>query len=261
MGQYEDQLSSAQNGQWGFGVQLIANQQARNFNDVISVSSPGGISQAWTVTLNAFRYASAIGNVLPLGGAAPADNQTSTGGATDPGPGVAVSVLWGTSNGTERAIVDYYARGNTFQIQASYVRLGILVRSTTGLVPPQLGGFIAPSPRVITAITGPTFTTSASPLVGAAASRRYPLPDRATAYRWSTNTVPVSVLNALQFFQADDTGAVVQYDGASPAVAGTPHIGGGSDYIPINKQSQFVTVVNNDVAAIGVMLTFLLDLG
>lgn len=263
MGMYEDMELSASTGQWGFAVQLKGNTtQQQTFADVISVSSPGPTSQAWTVTLAAFRYNIALPPGATLGNTQPADNETWTGGSSS--LGVQVSLLWGTANGSERAIVDYPARGCTFQVQASYLRMGILVGGATGAVPPALAGFVSPEPRVITCIAAPTNTSNGSPLIAASGSRRYPIPDRAVAYRWSVISTQAAAFN-LVFTQQDGDGAQTQLDfvgnGLSSAGTATPQQGRGADYIMLHPRSQFVSVFNADVLPTGVILSFLLDLG
>ena len=260
----QDYIAAMAGGQWGFAFVPPTGSGVGLSPDLLSFQVPPYLTRSWTITLGAFRFGElGPGGGLLLGNAQPSDNQTTSDGF------MRVNLNWGSFAMTERAIVDYPARGCSFQIQASIMRLqvswGVLA---TNQAPPHLAGFISPTARGVTALNGaPTFTTSFSPSVApAGSSRRIPVPDRAVAYRFVLATGAVA--STIQLYQQNGNGASIQYDGTfptvtSPALASPDDLmGNAAGYIPLNPSSQFVLVTNTDgLTPLLIALQFLLDLG
>jgi len=241
-------------GRWSFSVQSRLDATPFFAEDLLSMQMANVMALPWTVNLNAFQYS---GGLLASGASVPTSNQTNSAQR------VTVRVYWGVDGSTEEALIDYPARGCTFQLQASMLRLSLFHQGIVGATAPKLSGFLSPNPRVIVPIAGPTFTAVVT--LAALAQTNVPIPVRAVAYRWFIVNTVVAANDLVLEQLAVDAGAVVlcQRDFSAPFVGGDDQLQGNrAGYIPINSIAQFIRLTNGNLTlsrSFGIQ--FLLDLG
>ena len=263
MGQYDDELvDSMRTGQWGFSYQTFTQASTPSSTstglvpDLLSFSVPAYLTRHWTVTLCAFRYSGngPLGGLTVFGNAQPADNQTNTL------PDVKAYLQWGSFGATERAIIDYPARGCTFQVQASNLRLGLQWSGffSASAAPPLLAGFVSPFSRSSLPNVNPAFTAPGLPQVAGPGVRNYAVPDRACGYRFMPALQPVA--GSLASSQIDGAGNLIMIDGTTNLTI-DPLSGMHDGFIPLHPRTQLVQVTNTSAGPLTVYLQFLLDLG
>lgn len=222
----------------------------------INLQVPEWMSQQWTVTLMGFRWGGAGAAGLSAG--QPPENQT------DATPGYQAVVQYGTAGAFETALIDWYARGCTFQVTSAFLRVLCQRQFAFSASPilPVLGGFAIPNQR--TGSLSPTFTT-AFQLLPFGTSATYPIPRRAIGYRpfilQNTATNTYGLLECS--FTQNNIGTVVNVDTATTATGGLDQQPSNrSSWVPINPLASFVVATNNAPAiSHNIGIQFLLDLG
>lgn len=231
--------------------------------NVMSVGVETGEARVWTVALNRMRYSAGV-----LLADRPPDNQVGDVSGAPPAlpavnPGfISARLVWGTAGATERALVDWRQPGTTLQLQASFIRVGLVVPTAQqGTI--TFSGTISPGPRSTPHIgTSPTLTPA---LVGLAASPGpnngyfFPIADRAVAYRVVTLSPTLIAQGALLLSQTDAAGVTVVVDNYQGTVGSTPSEN--AAWTPLVPSAQFVGMVNTTVGAVRAGVQFLLDLG
>jgi hypothetical protein len=241
-------------GQWGFSLQTKALTNIQS-GDLLSLTLPAHLARSWVVHLNAFRFSGGT-----LGTATqPPDNQTDTSGS------VRASIQWGVDSANERALVDYPARGATFEVQASVIRLQLVSATNFGNnAEPLLGGYIAPAGgRGQTRY--PTLTTlrqnQANDLVF-----DFPVADRAFGYRIMPLQIGAGATAFLKLTQRDGVLTQVTYDGNFDYGSSNFFQQDGMmmpQWWPLHPQTQFVRVdtTGNTVGSLVYAIQWFLDLG
>jgi hypothetical protein len=245
-------------GQWGFSFLGRNDISSAYRQEMMAIQLPAAAGRPLTVNLNATRYA---GGPLSLGAAQPADNQTSARSVRN-----YVELQWGFAGANEQAVVDYPMRGCTFQLHASVLRMTLFANPVAAnRSVPRFSGFVSPWPRVTSPDSvSPTFSTQVTN-VASGATTLYPIPARATAYRWFTY-LPIVDVASVVLTQMDQSGALpTSTDALLPGVLANGseyQMGNTAGYFTIKCDSQFVQVANNaPVNSALVGLQFLLDLG
>jgi hypothetical protein len=248
---------SVTRGMWAFSTQPVV-QIAQPFvsDSLIAVDVPPWMARTWCITLGSFKYAR---GPIPIVGQPP-DNQTQANQT------LRARVQWGVQGSYDIAVVDYFARGCCFQVQAASIRVSLFSEGgfTNALAVPTLSGFVTPYPRFAVVDVAPTFTAGISIIAAAGGTRLIPIPSRATAYRWFISQGAPGP-GQVSLDQVQENGAsTVQFDASIPQAAPDPEQlqGNRQGYMPLNNLAQFVRIVNNDPAqSVTMGVSFLLDLG
>ena len=255
----EDLQRAAWQGQFGFAFDVQQNSPAlqQGTPDLISFNLATHHARAWTVHLNAFRF---HGGTLTSGNTQPTDNQTNTAGLAQ------VKLTFGVDTALETAFADYPARGCTFQVSGSMLRLSLasIFNWPAGGAGPQLSGFVVPcngsgEPKM------PGFTLGRQTLP-AGNVLDHPIPARAVGYRYNPVTrTGVAALVSLEQIEPLMLTAV-QHDGTFTLVAANAILvqsEAAPMYFPIARDAQYVRVTADagNTNALTYTLTFVLDLG
>ena len=264
---FEQELIESQlTGRWSFTFTVPAAglgqppgpyQQAQ----LLSADLPAYASRSWTVTLLAWQYSSGVLATAGELAGTPPENQTFSG-ATSVNPGLKVAVQWGVDGSMENALVDYPARGCTFQLTGGGIRIGLTGVQTPNASPtPIVGGFLTPTPRTsLGPICNPTYTIPVQ-LAPVGGNLLIPIPRRAVAYQAFTAEPTLTASFALDQVNSQDV--IISRDGVFPFAVGTPPIPyeTASDYIRLLPSAQYVSIFNLDSLAARVIgIRFLLDL-
>lgn len=237
-------------GQWGFTFQTRNNTNIQS-GDLLSVSVAAHLARTWTINLSAFRFS---GGTIVAG--QPPDNQTDVSGL------VQARIQWGVDAANELALVDYPARGCSFQVHAAVIRLQLVSQLTMGnTAEPLLAGNVAPTQARGTN-RHPTFTTVRNNQP-ASTPIDYPIPARAMGYRIMP-AVRNGAADVVDLFQVDGNGAVVTSDGNLDFLGFFLGSAGllAPNYYPLHPQAQFVRVTTeaNPVSSV-FAISYQLDLG
>lgn len=177
-------------GQTGFSLQVTDSWGPAQFPDLLSVDADEASS--WTVHLNSMRYGAgtllAPANRIRTLWEADAQVQDEfTAVPNLPAPsgamGYVATIQYGANGAGETVYVDYPARGVSFGLHASTIRLGIRGPGGVGLLP-LMSGFLVRDQPVTRAGRSPTCTVLFG---GQALPQRLSVPPRARGYRLYTD--------------------------------------------------------------------------
>lgn len=210
----------------------------------------------WTVHLNAMKF---VAGTLVGGGSPGLDNRV------DVFPQYVAEVTFGCEGGNEIARVDWYARGNTFQLMGASVKMSVrpTFAQTTNLLP-QLSAFMVPAERTAHEfVQSPTFTNFV-PAVAAGAFVFVNAPARAVGFRLQLPTVTVVNQWAMTQVAGNGVPTPIEDDGSTPQIFGnTPDnlAGNKAAFFPLGALTQALRLQNNAAIPQDVYVQWVLDLG
>ncbi len=216
---------------------------------LIAVDVPAHQARTWQVTvlgLKAFGFPPS-----GLVGLPPPDNTAIAQYAENPGEGVSPLKLvlqWGTGGAMERALIDYYWGGQSFQVTGSNVRLSIqrTFPFVTGVQFSQatVSAIIA-SKSFATQLRPPTYTPFGATMA-VAQTVIFQAPKRAQAYRVITAD---GAAFTVQLRQAFYTGATVAVDAVAYDPKTDAQRSSSGTWFPLFAGTQAIAITNNDGAS------------